>query len=127
MESRCLQSESSKTEDDTIATYRPQAAVGTKVSIGSPGMVDVLGPGPVPGDAVVSEPTAGARMKSISPSSQERGRKGGVTWTDRAGPLTWRSWHLRAFTWIHGWRVWHPAGRGDGRGHGILVVAGGGA
>ena len=31
-------------------------------------MVDVLGPWLVPVEAVVSEPTAGARIKSISPS-----------------------------------------------------------
>lgn len=33
-----------------------------------PGMVDVLGPWLAPVEAVVSEPTAGARMKSMSPS-----------------------------------------------------------
>lgn len=31
-------------------------------------MVEVLGPWLVPVEAVVSEPTAGARMKSMSPS-----------------------------------------------------------
>lgn len=31
-------------------------------------MVEVLGPWLEPEDAVVSEPTAGARMKSMSPS-----------------------------------------------------------
>lgn len=34
----------------------------------SPGMVEVLGPWLVPDEAVVREPTAGARMKSMSPS-----------------------------------------------------------
>lgn len=34
-------------------------------------MVEVLGPWLVPVEAVVSEPTAGARMKSMSPSVDE--------------------------------------------------------
>lgn len=33
-----------------------------------PGMVEVLGPWLFPVEAVVSDPTAGARMKSMSPS-----------------------------------------------------------
>lgn len=34
----------------------------------SPGIVEVLGPWPVPVAAVVRDPTAGARIKSMSPS-----------------------------------------------------------
>lgn len=37
-------------------------------SMSSPGIVEVLGPWPVPVAAVVRDPTAGARIKSMSPS-----------------------------------------------------------
>lgn len=40
-------------------------------------MVDVLGPWLGPEDAVVSEPTAGAKMKSMSPSNRGAGLVGG--------------------------------------------------
>lgn len=36
-----------------------------------PGMVEVLGPWLLPVEAVVSEPTAGARIKSMSPSVEK--------------------------------------------------------
>ncbi len=88
-----------------------------------PGMVEVLGPWLVPVEAVVREPTAGARMKSMSPSSGEDGfvRHQAITCMQYIcyAPKT------AELTRVHWWRVWYPAG-GCNRGwNGVLVVTGG--
>lgn len=44
-----------------------------------PAMVEVLGPWLVPVEAVVSEPTAGARMKSMSPSVEPKQESFGLS------------------------------------------------
>lgn len=88
-----------------------------------PGMVEVLGPWLVPVEAVVREPTAGARMKSMSPSSGEDGfvRHQAITCMQYIcyDPKT------SELTGIHWWRVWYPAGRCNRGWNRVLVVAGG--
>lgn len=88
-----------------------------------PGMVEVLGPWLVPVEAVVREPTAGAKMKSMSPSSREDGfvRHQAIACMQYIcySPKT------AELTRVHWWRVWYPAGRSNRGWNWVLVVAGG--
>lgn len=75
----CMENKQSRKDTATPHTYIKQLfhhvlLKSSREQWYLPGMVEVLGPWLVPVEAVVSEPTAGAKMKSMSPSVDETGK-----------------------------------------------------